>query len=76
MREKTQDRICYFYSCLRSYGVAADLHAAGLGQIGKGFLIMASGNIASTLSFFLLRLLFGERISCLEFVFIFNWLKD
>lgn len=74
MREKTQDRICYFYSCLRSYGVAADIHAAGVGQIGKGFL-MASGNIASTLSFFLLRLLFGERISCLEFVFIFNWLN-
>lgn len=54
--------------------LAAYLHAAGVGH-GKGFLIMASGNFASTLSFFLLRLLFGERISCLEFMFIFNWLK-
>lgn len=75
MREKTQTEFCYINSCLRSYGLAADLYAAGVGQIGKGFLIMASGNIASSLSFFLLRLLFGERISCLEFVFIFNWLN-
>ncbi len=75
MREKTQDRICYIYSCLRSYVVAADLYAAGVGQIGNGFLIMASGNIASTLSFFLLRLFFGERFSWLEFMFIFNWLN-
>jgi len=54
--------------------LAADLYAAGVGQIGNGFL-MDSGYIASTLSFFLLRLLFGERISWFEIVFIFNWLN-
>lgn len=72
MREKTQDRICYIYSCLRSCMLAADLYAAGVGQIiGKVFLMADTVvRIFPTVGFFLLRLLFGERISCLEFVFM------
>lgn len=51
------------------------IHAAGVGQIGNGFRIMASAKVLLDAFCLLLPLILGVGFSWINVVFIFNCLK-